>query len=41
MREYDESAVVQFFGLFNMLTVEGCSEKVLFNQLTNNAIRGL
>ena len=27
MKQYDESAVVQFFGLFNMLTVDGCSLK--------------
>ena len=26
MRKFDESAAVQFFGLFNMLNVEGCSE---------------
>ena len=25
MKQYDESAVVQFFGLFNMFAVDGCS----------------
>ena len=30
MKEYDESAAVQFFILFNMLTVEGCFETGLF-----------
>ena len=30
MKKYKESAVVQFFWLFNMLTVEGCSENGAF-----------
>ena len=39
MKQYDESAAVQFYGLFNMLTVEGCFETSLFRHLTNHDFR--
>ena len=35
MKTYDMSALVQFLGMFNMLTVEGCSETGIFRDLTN------
>ena len=36
MKQYDRSALVNFFRLFNMLTVERCSETTLFRDLTNH-----
>ena len=41
MKQYDESAMVQFFGLFNMLTVQGGSETRVFRHLPNHDIRSL
>ena len=41
MKQYDESAVVQFFRLFNMLTVAQCCEARLFWHLTNHIFRSL
>ena len=37
MKTYDMSALVQFLGMFNMLTVEGCSETGIFRDLTNTS----
>ena len=41
MEEYDGSAVVQFFRLFNMLTVARCSETRRFRHLTNQIFGSL
>ena len=41
MKQYDESAAMQFFVLFNMLTVERCFETGLFKHLTNHVFRSL
>ena len=35
MKQYDGSAVMQFFRLFNMLVVAQCSETRLFRYLTS------
>ena len=39
MKEYDESGVVPFFELFNMLSVDGCSDTWLLRHLTMHEIR--
>ena len=41
MKQDDEGAAMQFFGLFNMLTVEGCSKTWLLRYLTNQVFRSL
>ena len=38
-KQYDEIAVVKFFGLFNMLIVRGCSEMWPFRHLSNLVFR--
>ena len=41
-QNYDKSVVVRFWqclGLFNLLTVEGCSEPGLFRHLTKHVFR--
>ena len=41
MKQYEESAALQFCGLFHMSTVEGPSETVIFKHLTNHSFRCL
>ena len=41
MKQYYESAAVQFFGLFNMLTMESCSETGIFRHLIKHVFNSL
>ena len=41
MKEYYEKAAAQFYGLFNMLTVEGYAKTRLFRRLSNHVFRSL
>ena len=41
MKQSRKGAAVQFFGLFNMFTIEVCSETGLFKNLTNYVFRSV
>ena len=41
MKQYYETTAVQFLGLFNMFTAEGCSETRLVSYLINHVFRSL